>query len=135
MDWFPVGSVITWFCVCLLYFLIFSRSYMAATLDTSQLEDEKAGALSAATNELERIFEKKDFARMKVVIVVSVFGCFTICMVLWQNSWLRLALTIMCIYFSYFGCIAFSQKLLLCVIIPFFYSLVLFTVMHWQDWL
>lgn len=55
---------------------------MAATLDTSQLEDEKAGAVSAATNELERIFEKKDFVRMKVVIVVSVFGCFTICMVL-----------------------------------------------------
>lgn len=43
--------------------------YTAATLELSQLgnEDAKARALAAATNELERLFTKKDFGRMKVI--------------------------------------------------------------------
>lgn len=43
--------------------------YTAATLKSSQLGniDDKEEALAAATNELERHFNKKDFGRMKVI--------------------------------------------------------------------
>ncbi|XP_042517254.1 DNA mismatch repair protein PMS1 [Macadamia integrifolia] len=46
-----------------------SRCYAAATLEHSQPESDerKARALSAATTELERFFNKKDFSRMKVI--------------------------------------------------------------------
>ncbi|XP_044491653.1 DNA mismatch repair protein PMS1 isoform X4 [Mangifera indica] len=45
------------------------RCYAAATLELSQPENEerKAGALAAATTELERLFRKDDFGRMKVI--------------------------------------------------------------------
>ncbi|GAV87176.1 LOW QUALITY PROTEIN: DNA_mis_repair domain-containing protein/MutL_C domain-containing protein/HATPase_c_3 domain-containing protein, partial [Cephalotus follicularis] len=45
------------------------RSYAAATLELSQPENEerKARALVAATTELERLFRKEDFRRMKVL--------------------------------------------------------------------
>ncbi|OVA02657.1 DNA mismatch repair protein [Macleaya cordata] len=45
------------------------RCYAAATLELSQPENEerKARALAAATTELERFFNKKDFGRMKVI--------------------------------------------------------------------
>ncbi|CAI9103666.1 OLC1v1002192C1 [Oldenlandia corymbosa var. corymbosa] len=44
-------------------------SYTAATLELSQSTNEegKSRALAAATNELERLFKKEDFARMKVI--------------------------------------------------------------------
>jgi DNA mismatch repair protein PMS2 len=50
--------------------MITGRSYAAATLELSQPdnEDRKAKALAAATTELERLFRKKDFGRMKVVV-------------------------------------------------------------------
>lgn len=43
--------------------------YAAATLELSQAvkEDAKARALSAATNELEKLFKKEDFGHMKVI--------------------------------------------------------------------
>ncbi|KAK3041488.1 hypothetical protein RJ639_000465 [Escallonia herrerae] len=43
--------------------------YTAATLEPSQLvnEEGKARALAAAINELERLFKKEDFGRMKVI--------------------------------------------------------------------
>ncbi|XP_043708080.1 DNA mismatch repair protein PMS1 [Telopea speciosissima] len=46
-----------------------SRCYAAATVELSQPENDerKARALSAATTELERFFNKKDFSRMKVI--------------------------------------------------------------------
>ncbi|KAJ4847438.1 hypothetical protein Tsubulata_030681, partial [Turnera subulata] len=45
------------------------RIYAAATLELPQLDNEerKASALAAATTELERLFRKEDFARMKVI--------------------------------------------------------------------
>ncbi|KAJ7977551.1 DNA mismatch repair protein [Quillaja saponaria] len=45
------------------------RAYTAATLELSQPENEerKARALAAATTELERLFKKEDFGRMKVI--------------------------------------------------------------------
>ncbi|XP_050238999.1 DNA mismatch repair protein PMS1 isoform X2 [Mercurialis annua] len=45
------------------------RSYAAATLELSQPDNEerKARALAAATTELERLFRKQDFRRMKVI--------------------------------------------------------------------
>ncbi|KAJ8547431.1 hypothetical protein K7X08_011017 [Anisodus acutangulus] len=45
------------------------RDYTAATLELSESENEeaKARALIAATNELERLFKKEDFSRMKVI--------------------------------------------------------------------
>ncbi|KAK9281440.1 hypothetical protein L1049_004342 [Liquidambar formosana] len=45
------------------------RCFTAATLELSQLENEerKARALAAATTELERLFKKEDFGRMKVI--------------------------------------------------------------------
>lgn len=45
------------------------RCYEAATLEHSQPESEehKAQALAAATTELERLFKKEDFSRMKVI--------------------------------------------------------------------
>ncbi|XP_048337185.2 DNA mismatch repair protein PMS1 [Ziziphus jujuba] len=45
------------------------RCYTAATLELSQPEDEerKAKALVAATTELEKLFRKEDFSRMKVI--------------------------------------------------------------------
>ncbi|XP_059659544.1 DNA mismatch repair protein PMS1 isoform X2 [Cornus florida] len=45
------------------------RCYAAATLELSQSvnEERKASALAAATNELERLFKKDDFSRMKVI--------------------------------------------------------------------
>ncbi|KAF7119270.1 hypothetical protein RHSIM_Rhsim13G0011500 [Rhododendron simsii] len=45
------------------------RSFAAATLELSQPVNEewKAKALAAATNELERLFKKADFGRMKVI--------------------------------------------------------------------
>ncbi|XP_021637077.2 DNA mismatch repair protein PMS1 isoform X1 [Hevea brasiliensis] len=45
------------------------RSYAAATLELSQPDNEerKARALAAATKELERLFKKQDFGRMKVI--------------------------------------------------------------------
>ncbi|KAL6974844.1 hypothetical protein U1Q18_047053 [Sarracenia purpurea var. burkii] len=45
------------------------RSFTAATLELSQPVNEewKARALAAATNELERLFKKEDFGRMKVI--------------------------------------------------------------------
>ncbi|XP_050366193.1 DNA mismatch repair protein PMS1 isoform X2 [Argentina anserina] len=45
------------------------RCYTAATLELSQPENEerKARALAAATTELERLFRKEDFGRMKVI--------------------------------------------------------------------
>ncbi|KAE8009504.1 hypothetical protein FH972_005936 [Carpinus fangiana] len=45
------------------------RCYAAATLELSQLDNEerKAKALAAATTELERLFRKMDFGRMKVI--------------------------------------------------------------------
>ena len=45
------------------------RSYAAATLDDSQPENDeaKAKALAAATSELDRLFRKEDFEKMKVV--------------------------------------------------------------------
>lgn len=48
--------------------LICPRSFAAATLELSQPVNEewKAKALAAATNELERLFKKEDFGRMKV---------------------------------------------------------------------
>lgn len=44
------------------------RSYSAATLDDSQPENDeaKAKALAAATSELDRLFRKEDFGKMKV---------------------------------------------------------------------
>lgn len=48
--------------------MISRRSFTAATLELSQLVNEewKAKTLAAATNELERLFKKEDFGRMKV---------------------------------------------------------------------
>ncbi|KAG6700134.1 hypothetical protein I3842_08G097500 [Carya illinoinensis] len=45
------------------------RCYAAATLELSELdnEDRKEKALAAATTELERLFRKEDFGRMKVI--------------------------------------------------------------------
>ncbi|KAH9622924.1 hypothetical protein KSS87_013132 [Heliosperma pusillum] len=45
------------------------RRYAAATLALSQVESEdwKARSLAAATTELERLFRKRDFSRMKVI--------------------------------------------------------------------
>nr|XP_043609151.1 DNA mismatch repair protein PMS1 [Erigeron canadensis] len=45
------------------------RSYADATLEISQVvkEDAKARALSAATRELEKLFKKEDFGRMKII--------------------------------------------------------------------
>uniref|UniRef100_A0A2P2L3A1 DNA mismatch repair protein PMS1 n=3 Tax=Rhizophora mucronata TaxID=61149 RepID=A0A2P2L3A1_RHIMU len=45
------------------------RSYAAASLELSQPDNEerRAGALAAATTELERLFQKQDFGRMKVI--------------------------------------------------------------------
>ncbi|CAN4093078.1 unnamed protein product [Withania somnifera] len=45
------------------------RDYTAATLELSETENEeaKSRALIAATNELERLFKKEDFTRMKVI--------------------------------------------------------------------
>ncbi|XP_074278976.1 DNA mismatch repair protein PMS1 [Silene latifolia] len=45
------------------------RRYAAATLALSQVENEewKARSLAAATTELERLFRKRDFSRMKVI--------------------------------------------------------------------
>ncbi|PHU21995.1 DNA mismatch repair protein PMS1 [Capsicum chinense] len=45
------------------------RDYAAATLELSESENEeaKARALAAATNELEKLFKKEDFTRMKVI--------------------------------------------------------------------
>ncbi|KAJ6972964.1 hypothetical protein NC653_033333 [Populus alba x Populus x berolinensis] len=45
------------------------RSYAAATLELSQPDNEerKLRALAAATTELERLFRKEDFGRMKVI--------------------------------------------------------------------
>lgn len=45
------------------------RSFNAATLELSQPQDEelKEKALAAATNELERLFRKEDFGKMKVI--------------------------------------------------------------------
>lgn len=45
------------------------RDYSAATLELSESENEEAKArtLIAATNELERLFKKEDFTRMKVI--------------------------------------------------------------------
>ncbi|CAL1379572.1 unnamed protein product [Linum trigynum] len=45
------------------------RSYAAATLEVSQCDDEerKSKALAAATTELDRLFKKDDFGRMKVI--------------------------------------------------------------------
>lgn len=45
------------------------RSYRAATLDLFQSANEegKAKALAAATIELEKLFKKTDFGRMKVL--------------------------------------------------------------------
>lgn len=50
--------------------MITTRCYAAATLELSQLDNEerKAKALAAATTELERLFRKMDFGRMKVVV-------------------------------------------------------------------
>lgn len=47
---------------------IFFRSYTAATLSSTEpdYENEKNKALAAATTELERLFRKEDFGRMKV---------------------------------------------------------------------
>jgi DNA mismatch repair protein PMS2 len=52
--------------------MITDRCYAAATLELSQLDNEerKARALAAATTELERLFRKEDFGRMKVVICI-----------------------------------------------------------------
>ncbi|XAR61326.1 hypothetical protein NMG60_11034991 [Bertholletia excelsa] len=46
-----------------------NRSFTAATLELSQTVNEgwKAKALAAATKELERLFRKEDFGRMKVI--------------------------------------------------------------------
>lgn len=46
-----------------------NRCFAAATVELSQSENEerKARALAAATTELERLFRKQDFGRMKVV--------------------------------------------------------------------
>ncbi|XP_052172567.1 DNA mismatch repair protein PMS1 isoform X5 [Diospyros lotus] len=46
-----------------------NRSFTAATLELSQPVNEewKARALAAATNELERLFKKEDFGKMKVI--------------------------------------------------------------------
>lgn len=48
--------------------MIMHRAFAAATLEFSQPENEdrKAGALAAAATELERLFRKEDFSRMKV---------------------------------------------------------------------
>lgn len=50
--------------------MFFDRCYAAATLELSELdnEDRKEKALAAATTELERLFRKEDFGRMKVVV-------------------------------------------------------------------
>ncbi|KAF9587320.1 hypothetical protein IFM89_001068 [Coptis chinensis] len=47
----------------------YKRCFTAATLEFSQPdnEDRKAKALAAATTELERLFNKQDFGRMKVI--------------------------------------------------------------------
>lgn len=60
--------------------MVNSRCYAAATLELSQPENEerKARALAAATTELERLFRKEDFGRMKVVVCSSSFLCTTI---------------------------------------------------------
>lgn len=49
--------------------VMMKRSYTAATLELSQPDNEerKTKALAAATTELERLFRKKDFGRMKVI--------------------------------------------------------------------
>ena len=49
------------------------RCYAAATLELSQPENEdrKSRALAEATKELEKLFRKEDFGRMKVVVCIS----------------------------------------------------------------
>lgn len=49
--------------------MVTDRCYSAATLEFSQPENEerKVRALAAATTELEKLFKKQDFGRMKVV--------------------------------------------------------------------
>ena len=63
-------NIITFLCSLFLIcnrLVIIYRSYAAATLELSQADNEqKAMALAAATTELERLFRKKDFGRMKV---------------------------------------------------------------------
>lgn len=60
-----------------LIFLVTSRCYAAATLELSQPENEerKARALAAATKELERLFRKEDFGKMKVGACISSIFC------------------------------------------------------------
>lgn len=55
--------------------MVFDRCYAAATLELSQPENEdrKAKALAAATTELERLFRKEDFGRMKVAVRIVYF--------------------------------------------------------------
>lgn len=56
--------------------MVSHRSYAAATLELSQPDNEerKAKALAAATTELERLFKKEDFGRMKVVVCIIYLG-------------------------------------------------------------
>lgn len=63
-----------WLCYVLtgLFCYYHYRCYDAATLELSQPDNEerKAKALAAATKELEKLFRKEDFGRMKVAIFV-----------------------------------------------------------------
>lgn len=56
-------------------FIITCSHYAAATLKLSQPdnEDRKARALEAAVKELDRLFRKEDFSRMKVSLISSYF--------------------------------------------------------------
>ena len=53
------------------FLLVSHRNYAAATMELSQPEDgeRKSKASAAATTELDRLFKKEDFGRMKVDLV------------------------------------------------------------------
>lgn len=55
--------------------MVTDRNYTAATLEFSQPENEerKVKALAAATSELEKLFKKQDFGRMKVDHIFHIF--------------------------------------------------------------
>jgi len=53
----------------------FFSHYTAATLELSQpdIEQQKERVLAAAATELERLFKKEYFSRMKVVSMIHIF--------------------------------------------------------------
>nr|KJB49942.1 hypothetical protein B456_008G146300 [Gossypium raimondii] len=76
-----------------------TRCYTAATLELSQPQnvEQKVQALDAATRELEKLFKKEDFSRMKVFMLQKPFisFCFVGPGVLWE--------TLSCLAYAFCG--------------------------------